>query len=169
MDVGFSDYIVGGMAVSLVVYNLYKVRRNSYKLAYKDVIMTAGYLGYATVAIGGSFNDGTILGFLASVGISFIVASIGLTVTETVVLLRIKRGQSLDCAATIDKSIRWVIIAVIAMYMTNVAYDGFMQDGGTRVDLLFADTIGLCLAVFCLERARQQLRVASSRAITKSA
>lgn len=158
MDLTISDYFVVCFAIAMTLYNFRKFMRNGHKLIYRDVVMTAGYLSYAIVHIAGSFNDGTALAFLASVGLSFIVASLGLVTIETITSVRVRLGHVLDFTALVDKSVRWVVISVMALYVTNIAYDGFMQDQGTRIDLLCADTTGMCLALFCLEYARQQMR-----------
>lgn len=157
MNFTFSDYFVGVIAISMVTYDLIKYRRNDYKVIYKEVISTASFIAYAMAIINGGFNNDTPFGFLASAGISFIIASVGLVIIETVLSFRLNRNEVSDYAVAIDTSVRWVVVAVGVIYMINIVYDAFMQGGGTRVDLLLADTIGLCLAIVCLEKARLQL------------
>jgi hypothetical protein len=168
MDVTASDYFIGCIAVGLTLYNFHKLRRNDYKVIYRDVIIVAGYLGYAALAIGESFNDGTILAFLASIGLSFVAASIGLAIVELILSIRVRLGHTLDFSAHVDKSIRWLVVSVLVLYVINIAYDGFMQEQGIRIDLLCADTAGMFMTLFCLERARQQMRVVRPNAAAES-
>lgn len=153
------EYFYAGAMSVAVLYNLYKIRKNNYKVVYKDVIVLTSYMTFVAIVVIDDINSNTVLSFLATIGVSFMVAAFGLAIAESVVLIRTKKNPELDHVAMSDRSVRWIIVAVVVVYIANIVYDTYIQDGGTRVDLILADTLGLCLALFCLEKVRQQLRV----------
>lgn len=148
-------------AFSMLCLNLWIWRRCGI-LSYRHLVGAVAVitLGVAVFLI--EFDQRAVAEFVIAAFIAIWVVGVGLFVFDRLHGRAVKREtESIDRYRTrLDKVSRWTIAIMSIVIVTNVIYDMLLHSTGTRIDLALTDTAGFVLALYWLEKARPQIRVA---------
>lgn len=117
-------------------------------------------LGVAVFLI--EFGNRAAAEFVTAAFVAIWVGGVGLFVFDKLHNRAVKKEtEGTDRYRTrLDKVSRWTIAIMSIVLVTNVIYDMLLHSTGTRIDLALTDAAGFVLALYWLEKARLQMRVA---------